>query len=157
MKNKSTKIYTGTETKVQQHFKEETDINNIVAKFSQTGELPYGNAAEPQYLDHTQFSDYTEMLNQVTHVKQVFDQYGSRIRAKFENQPAKMLAFLEDPKNHNEARELGILPKLIVPDSQRAGAPLPEPAKGVTLTDPPQGTPPSPEGLKTPPDGNKEA
>jgi len=41
----------------------ETDVNQIVARFSRTGELPRGNAQEAQYADVTEFqADLTEII-----------------------------------------------------------------------------------------------
>lgn len=119
-------INTGKETRVQQNFKDETNVNNIVKRFQQTGQLPQGRNQEPLYLDHTQFTDYTEMLNQTSHVKQVFDQYPAKIRARFQNQPAQLLEFLSNPENKEEAIAIGLAPRPQKPDAQRSGAPEPK-------------------------------
>lgn len=102
-------INPGTDTRTQQQFKDDTNVGNIVRKFQNYGQLPIGHEKTPLYLDHTQFGDFTEMLNQVTQVQQSFDNYSSKMRARFENSPQKLLEYLADPENHKEAIELGII------------------------------------------------
>lgn len=119
-------ITTGTETRVQQHFKNDTNVSHIVEKFQRTGILPTNNT-EPQFIDHTQIGDYTEMLAQVTEVQQSFQKFPSKIRAFFHNDPKRFVEFIDNPKNQDKAIELGIIKPLPKPDAQRAGAPKPEP------------------------------
>ena len=118
-------IHTGKETTVQQHFKNETNVSHIVDKFAQTGLLP-GNRKEPQYIDHTQIGDYTEMLSQVTEVQQTFQKFPAKIRAYFQNNPTRFVEFIDNPKNYDKAIELGIIKPPEKPEAERQGAPAPE-------------------------------
>lgn len=127
-------ISTGTKTKVQQNFKDDTNVNKIVQRFSQTGELPMGQQSAPLYLDHTQYGDFTEMLNKVTHVKQAFDKLPAKIRAQFENQPAQMLQFVQNPLNNEEAIKMGLINNVIKPDTERSGYPKPTSEEKPTST-----------------------
>lgn len=94
----------------QQHMKEETDINNIVERWTRTGIPPEVNAT-PQYGDFTGVSDYHSAMNAVIAADQAFMTLDAKTRAKFDNDPAKLLAFLSDEKNREEAIELGLVAK----------------------------------------------
>ncbi len=39
-------------------------------------------------------------------------QLPATVRAEFENDPAKLLDFMDNEKNHDKAREMGLLPQL---------------------------------------------
>jgi len=102
-------ISTGTKTKVQQQFKDETNVNKIVSRFLSHGELPQGTSQMPIYMDHTDVEDFTEQLNRVTRVQQQFAQLKPSVRAKFQNDPSNLLAYLKDEKNIREGIELGLI------------------------------------------------
>ena len=108
-KRKRVQVNTGKETKVQQHFKDETNVTSIVKRFTQTGQLPYGNQ-NPVYGDFTHVNpNFTETLNEVTRIKNEFLKLPSNIRARFQNQPQNLLDFIENPDNLVEATEMGLL------------------------------------------------
>jgi phage internal scaffolding protein len=100
-------------TLAQQHFKEECDINTILQKFSITGILPEAPLS-PRYGDFTGISDYHTALNRVIAAQEEFDGLPAPIRARFDNDPSKLIEFLEDDKNRPEAEELGLVEKVAV-------------------------------------------
>lgn len=95
--------------KTQQHFREEVDINNIVAKFKRTGMVPSINE-NPQYGDISSL-DFLHMQNAVVDMKNRFMRLPGKTRARFNNDPHQMLRFIEDPENHDDAVKLGLLRK----------------------------------------------
>lgn len=95
-------------TLAQQHYKEECDINTILQKFSITGILPEAPLS-PRYGDFSGISDYHTALNTVMAAKDEFMTLPAQIRARFENDPAKLIEFLQDEKNRPEAEELGLV------------------------------------------------
>lgn len=99
----------GTESKVQQQFKDDNNISSLVAR-ANSGEQIMGNSKQPQFIDHTQFEDYTVMLNRVIKVRKYFESLPSSIRGRFENNPQMLLSFLSDPKNQAEGQDIGLLP-----------------------------------------------
>lgn len=111
-KRKHSVDFSKDKTKVQQQHKDETDINHMVRRFHKAGVSPQGLDPNAQYLDNTRIGDYTEMLNQVTHINQQFNKLPSKFRTQFENQPAKMLKYLNDPENLEEAFESGLIDRL---------------------------------------------
>jgi len=97
-------------TRTQQHFKDETDINNILRQFNITGQLPK-KAITPQYGDFSGVLDYHTALNAVIAAESEFMTLPATLRARFDNDPAELVEFLNNPENKSEAQELGLLNK----------------------------------------------
>jgi phage internal scaffolding protein len=94
----------------QQHFKDECDINNILRQFNITGLLP-DQPLSPRYGDFSGIGDYHTALNRVIAAQDEFDGLPANIRARFDNDPANLIEFLENEKNRPEAEELGLVEK----------------------------------------------
>ena len=94
----------------QQHYKDECDINTILERFNITGMLPQ-SPLSPRYGDFTGIGDYHTALNRVIAAQDEFDALPAQIRARFDNDPAQLIEFLEDETNRAEAEELGLLEK----------------------------------------------
>lgn len=97
------------ESVTQQQFKEECDINEIVRRFGLTGELPE-NVRMPVSGDFTGVSDFTSAMQMIQQAEEAFMQFPGEVRARFQNDPSRMIAFLEDGANMKEAQELGLVP-----------------------------------------------
>lgn len=95
----------------QQHFKEECDINTILQKFNITGILPEAPLS-PRYGDFTGIGDYHTALNRVIAAQEEFEALPAQIRARFDNDPAKLIEFLDDEANRPEAEKLGLVDKV---------------------------------------------
>jgi len=96
----------------QQNFKDESDINYIVRQFGLTGELP-GQAISPQYGDFTGVLDYHSAVNAVLAAQDEFMDLPAQMRARFDNDPAKLIDFLGNQENRDEAIKLGLIAKPI--------------------------------------------
>jgi len=95
----------------QQQFKEEADINTLVQRFGLTGELPE-NVRVPQYGDFTGISDYQEAMNAVRKADEAFMELPAELRERFAHDPQRLLQFVADEKNADEALRMGLtLPK----------------------------------------------
>jgi len=94
----------------QQHFKEECDINTILQKFNITGILPEAPLS-PRYGDFSGIGDYHSAMNRVLAAKTEFESLPAQIRARFQNDPALLIEFLQDENNRPEAEELGLVEK----------------------------------------------
>lgn len=92
----------------QQQFKDECDINTILERFGVTGELPSARAV-PQYFDATGITDYHSAMNQVVQAQTAFAELPAKIRSRFENDPGRLIEFLDDENNRKEAIELGLV------------------------------------------------
>jgi len=96
------------EGKTQQSFATECDINEIVRRFGITGELPV-NQRMPVSGDFTGITDFQSAMEAVVRAQGAFNDLPANVRARFRNDPAEMLAFLEDGKNREEAVKLGLV------------------------------------------------
>lgn len=95
---------------VQQQFKDECDINVIVKRFGLTGELPNG-IDMPVSGDFTGVTDFHTAMNMVRQAQESFQELPGEIRERFNNDPAKVIAFLENANNRDEAVRLGMIAK----------------------------------------------
>ena len=98
------------ETMTQQQFADECDINTIVERFGLTGELP-NNLRMPVSGDFTGVVDFKTAMDAVSQAQSAFNQLPGHLRARFENDPQRLMRFLENDKNREEAVELGLVVK----------------------------------------------
>lgn len=126
----------------QQQFKEEADINNIIASFNTTGLLTnplVQSARQPMFGDFSNLpQDYMQVQNQLLEAQANFMDLPAKIRQRFNNSPAELISFLQNPQNFDEAVELGLVEKSLAPQPLN-----PEP------TPEPKPEPPAPAGAGT--------
>lgn len=121
--------FTGT-GRTKQAFKAECDVNNIMARYLKTGVLEARNQHAPRYGDCTGIEYQAGMLA-IAGAKEAFAALPAKLRDRFENDPAKFLEFVQDDKNLEEARGLGLL-KPKAPEA----TPLPTPPASDAPTPP---------------------
>lgn len=97
-------------TKTEQSHENETNINKIIKRYQKTGMLPISNKTA-MYGDFTGSIDYHEANNRIATAKTNFLALPSDLRKRFDNDPGKLLDFLQDENNRQEAIELGLIPK----------------------------------------------
>jgi phage internal scaffolding protein len=95
-------------TRAQQHHREECDINVILERFGKTGHLPV-NAISGTYGDFSGVHDYHSALNAIIASEAEFDALPAQIRNRFQNDPANLVQFLDNPDNRAEAEKLGLV------------------------------------------------
>lgn len=105
------------ESMAVQSAEEESNINTIVRRFGLTGELP-NNLRMPQSGDFTGLPDFHAAMNLVRQAQEEFIRVPAEIRARFNNDPARFMAFVEDGANYDEALKLGLVnARPVVPPS----------------------------------------
>ena len=118
------------ESATKQSFKDECDINNIMAKFEKTGVLEHVNNWEAEYgfIDGATFQDYQL---QVAKAKTMFEELPAKTRERFGNDPAKFLDYFDGEKKPDieELLELELVDPMSVRRSQQEGDPPPPPAE----------------------------
>lgn len=105
--------------------KAETDINLIIDRAIKGNTLMV-NQREPRYGDFSSGFDFTENMQRIKAFESEFERLPSQLRARFDNDPAKLIDFASDPANEEEAIKLGILPKkqvVVEPDSPSGDEP----------------------------------
>lgn len=111
--------------RTHQSFKDQCDVNRIMAKFEETGTIDHANTYRGLYGDFSALADYHTLCNQVIRAQSMFMELPSKIRAMFRNDPGEFLAFAEDPENAEQMVELGLMRPEDVPEAP------PEPEKKV--------------------------
>lgn len=96
------------ESLTQQQFKEECDVNNILAKYKRTGLLSHFNKHQGNFGDFSNLNDYQTNLDKIRKAHESFDSLPSEVRSKFNNDPGLLIEFLSDSKNDSEAIKLGL-------------------------------------------------
>lgn len=100
--------FKGQISRTKQSFRDETDVNLILAKYTKTGALPDTIKRDPTFGDFSNVPCYQEALNCVTRAHEQFSQLPAHVRKRFENDPKEFLAFASDHKNLQEMVDLGL-------------------------------------------------
>lgn len=87
------------------------DINNIVKRFAQTGQMTHVRQRQALSGDYSEFGDLQANIDRVHQAQEMFDNLPSKVRSHFGNDPVKLVAFMSDPKNADEAVRLGFAKK----------------------------------------------
>lgn len=95
-------------TMTQQHFKDECDINKILAKYAKTGQLPDMIKKNPIYGDFAESVDYHEAMNTMLLAQEQFANLPAEVRKRFQNEPQEFLEFANNPENLHEMVKLGL-------------------------------------------------
>lgn len=95
----------------QQHFKDECDINNIVATYQETGVMPQGTR-EPLFGDFAGIpTSFAESQALFADAQEKFYQLPSGLRKMLDNSPQKLLEFMSNPANVDACVEYGLFNK----------------------------------------------
>ena len=97
-------------SKTQQNFRDDVNVNTIMAKAKRTGILP--QTIGGQFRDVSSGLDYKESLDKIMEIDGMFSKLPAKIRTRFQNNPSEIVEFLQNPDNDKEARELGLLEPL---------------------------------------------
>lgn len=120
-------------SKTVQAEKQKCDINQIMKRYHRTGMIDHVSKVQGQWgIDTTLITDYQSALNAVISANEKFNALPSDLRKKFDNDPSKFIAFIEDNKNYDEAVKLGLI------DSSKISKSTPSTPPSST------GTPPAP-------------
>ncbi|AYP28829.1 MAG: minor capsid protein [Microviridae sp.] len=100
----------GGEVITQQHFAVDCDLNNMVKRFGIKG-VPVMPIDPSSYGDFSGAPDLREALEIIRDAREQFEALPAVMRRRFDNNPAELYAFLQDPQNVEEAITLGLLTK----------------------------------------------
>lgn len=104
----STIAFDPAEGRTDQSFKDECDINKLLARYQETG---LANAAEQ--LDVARFADVTGVdfqsaMNMIAEANEMFMELPSEVRLKFGNNPGQFLDYVQDPVHLPQLRKWGL-------------------------------------------------
>lgn len=114
----------------QQHFKDETMIDNILQKYAETGFLtdPFTPKRPIQFGDFSDVKDFQTAQNAVALATEYFESLPANVRASFNNSPSEFLHALNDPEQRSKLEDLGF----VAPEEPKAPEPTssadPEPS-----------------------------
>lgn len=125
----------------QQQFADECNIVNILDKWRKTGLVTHVNRAAVHYEDLTNVpTDLAEAMRVIDQASIAMMQLPSKVRARFDNDPRRLLTFLQNDTNFDEAVSLGLLEVHKPPQIVQQSAAEPSQAKPVAA---------SPEAVKS--------
>lgn len=122
------------ESMVQQSLQDDTDINNIMAKYRKTGVFQHVTPLAAEYGDFSNVPDYKTAMEQIMLSNELFMELPAKVRDRFGNDPAQFITFATDEKNLDELRSLGLAPEAPLP-------PEPQLVKVVKEPDGPEASP----------------
>jgi phage internal scaffolding protein len=96
------------ESMTQQHFAEESEINNILRTYDRNGVIEHIHRGNAIYADFSNITDLSDALHQIKEAQEEFLNIPSEIREKFQNDAGKFFKFASDPANLKELREMGL-------------------------------------------------
>lgn len=112
--------------------RDSADINVLVKRFGITGEIPVSQRSM-FYGDFSEVTDFQSALNQLRAAQEGFMELPASLRERFNNDPGRLVEFVQDKSNREEAVKLGIM---------KAPPPAPKPAEPVLVRIAPE-TPPT--------------
>lgn len=116
------------ESLTQQSFSQDADINVLVKRFGlDKQQLPVAPIDPRYYGDFSNVPDLRTALDLVRDAENRFMDLPAALRARFDNQPGKLWAFVNDPLNAEACIQLGLLARQ-----------EPDPTGGVAPPDPPK-------------------
>lgn len=96
-------------TMTKQAFREECDINRIMARYELTGQIEHVNRKQPIYGDFSQFADYQTMLGKVNQASEAFEALPSELRKELKYDPQNLFSWIQDPANKDKAIKYGLM------------------------------------------------
>lgn len=93
----------------QQHFRDESNVNFIMAKYGASRLLEHYSQFQGNYGDFTDVQDYQTSLNEVIKAQDMFMSLPSDVRSRFGNDPAQFLDFVGREENRSEMKKMGLL------------------------------------------------
>lgn len=98
------------ESVVQQHMKDQCDINLIMKRWQKTGVLDHVKASGGRFID-CDGQTFVDACNLVIEAENRFMELPARVRKRFNNDPAQFIEFMDSPSpdDMQEAYELGLV------------------------------------------------
>ncbi len=94
-------------SKTKQSFKDESNIDKIIAKYQKTGVINFRSQYAQQY-GEMNVQDYKTSLDIIRKSESMFQELPSTLRDRFENSPEEFLEFVQDKKTIRKMFDLGL-------------------------------------------------
>lgn len=117
-------------SRTRQEFKQECDINFLMERYVRTGVLGDPSLAgkrEAAFGDFSDSQDFQQCQDRLVAAAAAFDSLPGVVRERFNQDPGRVLEFLADESNREEAIELGFIEKpAVVPPEGTTAVATPE-------------------------------
>lgn len=90
------------ESKVQRHFKDSCDVNNIVAHFLQTGIDPHADRLKNQKFGYASSQTFEEAMRNIAEINSSFAELSAEVRQEHLNDPARWIDAMASPTPPDE-------------------------------------------------------
>lgn len=97
-----------TDGRTQQQFTDTCDINKIMERWINTGQVTHINRKTGIYGDFSEIQSFDQALNQILDAEAQFMEMPAELRDRFNNDAGQLIRFMDDPKNLEEGRQLGL-------------------------------------------------
>lgn len=109
----------------EQAHKRMCDVNEIIKKYDKTGLITHISQYEARFGDMNGM-EFKTAQDMVASAQSNFEALPSEIRNMFDNSPAALLDFMDDPSNREKAIELGLIKGSWTPETDGIGEHVPE-------------------------------
>lgn len=111
--------YFKDESLTQQQFMEDADLNVIARRYGlDKTQLPTAPLDPRFYADVSNVPDLRTLMDIAHDAREKFAELPPKVRARFNNEPAQLWEFVNDPDNADEAVKLGLLARAPNPEPQ---------------------------------------
>lgn len=103
---------TGPDTMTHAECARDCDINYIMRRYASDGVLPNGAGIPLDgALQDFVGTDFQDLQNRMIQAREEFESLPSSVRDRFGNDPARLLSYLADAGNREEAERMGLVNK----------------------------------------------
>lgn len=99
------------QSKTDQSYKKQCDVNILVKQYRKTGVMPQGRGYNGKYGDFSEVPTLEEAFNAVKRAQESFQELPAGIRKLMDNDASKLEIWLSDVNNRDLAIEHGLLNK----------------------------------------------
>lgn len=99
-----------SEGMTRQEFKDECDINVLMASYERNGVMTHINKLPPQYLDVSAVPDLASAIAMMDAAETAFMTLPASVRREFDQNAVKFVEYASDPANIERMREWGLAP-----------------------------------------------
>lgn len=109
-------------SRTKQSFKDETDINRIIARHGLAQTISHLAKFENQYGDYTEWDDLLDAHSKLSKGTAIFDELPGEVKREFNQNPGEFFAFVNNPANKDKLH-------LVLPELARPGTQMPRASK----------------------------
>lgn len=108
---RSIKLNCNEPSLTDQSMKEVSNINTIMKNYEKTGMLPQMSKKVARYIDNTGVPSLTEASEALAQARELFMELPSQVRKEMDNDPTKLVEFIQNPRNQEFLVEHGVILK----------------------------------------------